>query len=98
MPTEASTEVKQFICKIHKHFKAEASRKAPFYRWDNVEKRTCHALGIHKSLLHRILNMDQSGESSGSSQNAKLIMNIKKNKEPDNFDEDVIRRELLKTF
>ena len=74
----------------HKYFEAKSKRKSPLYSWDKVNLRTCHALGISKSLLHSCLkNNDLTSDSGGAD-----VKNLGTDSF-DSFSKDLIKREVL---
>ena len=90
MPPKTFPEKASMIAKIYKHFEAESKRKAPFFSWDKIYKRTCHALGISKALLHSCLKtVDATSESENAA-------NRKTRKDSlDGFSKDLIKRVVL---
>lgn len=44
------------ICRIYSYFEQDCKRKAPFYSWENVYQRTCHAIGINITTLVFTMN------------------------------------------
>ena len=78
------------IVTIYKYFEAESKRKALFYGWNKVSDRTCHALGISRSLLYSCVKNSDAKHEPGRAE-------IKKTKKDslDGFSKYLIKREVL---
>ena len=90
MPPKTSPETCSVIVTIYKYFEAESKRKAPFYSWDKVSDRTCHALGISRLLLYSCVK-DSDAKSEPETPELKKT----RKDSLDGFSKDLIKREVL---
>lgn len=77
--------------KMYKYFIRESNRGKLYRSISNPEQRTMHALGLSKRYLHKLLNVNGAVSTVNTlTQGRKKVV--------DNFDRDVIRREICRMF
>ena len=88
-------DAEKLILKLFKTFSLEATRKRPLVAYHHVQQRTCHALGISKHCLDRLLKKEDTeensmAETSGAVTKSRSAMGL-----PDSFDTNIIHRTTL---
>ena len=94
MPHKIPVESKKMMLKVYDYFVVESKRCAPFYSWQNANKRATHCLNISLDSLRKILKARHESKSMEFQENKKNF----KMDSLDQFDNDVIKNVIYGYF